>query len=285
MTDPRPTVRYVATADIPEPLPEAIVRSRHHVQAVRAQSLLETGTGGRTALAWEWALTGTRPSPVTLSLAPGRPPSRDQILAEAAAPPEGSTAPPGVPADYGDQLAETRRVLSWLVGATDEIPADSEERGRLIGARDDYARTDHDIRQARDHALRGIHTPTEATDPAAPGGPGRRDASQANAAWLRGVRDQLDWILGDRPDSPLCHRAVGLPTIYDLTYEESAARDIAAQGLRGAIPADGAIHPPPQYGEAIQATIHWLRGETTVPPVDQEGRGVYAAASETHLDE
>jgi hypothetical protein len=276
MTAPRPTVRYMATADIPDPLPEAIARPRHHVQAVRAQSLLETSTDGRTALAWEWALAGTRPSPVTLSLAPGQPPSRGQILAEAIAPPEGSTAPPGVPTDCCDQLAETRRVLAWLAGATDEIPADSEGRGRLIGARDDYARTDHDIRQVRDHAQRGIeaHDSPEAAKLADTGGPGRRDASQANTAWLRGVGDQLDWILGDRPDSPLCHRAVGLPTVYDLTYEESAAHEIAAQGRLGGMAADGATYPP-QYGEAIQATIRWLRGEVTIPPVDQEAAGAY----------
>jgi len=261
-------------ANVPDPLPGAIARPSQHVQAVWTQSLLELGPDGRTALAWEWALTGNRPSPISLSSALGHPPSRDQVLAEAAAPPEGSTAASGVPTDYQDQLAETRRVLAWLVGATDEIPVDSESRGQFIGARDDYARTDNEIRRVRNHALRGLRSAE------APGGVGlddlsHQDASQMKAAWLRGIRDQLDWVLGDRPDSPLCRRTVGLPTVYDLTYEESAASEIAIGGSRGRVAADPAHCFRPQYGEAIVAAILWLRGEGTVPPVDQAGRGPY----------
>ena len=115
----RPTrniVDKVATIDVPDPLPPAIVRPRQHVTAVLAHSLAETGPDGRAALAWAWTLTGTRPSPVTLSLAPGHPPTREQVITEADADPEGSTAPPGVPTDYCDQLGEARRILSWLVG-------------------------------------------------------------------------------------------------------------------------------------------------------------------------
>ena len=127
------------TAHVPEWLSPAIVRAREHAEAVLRQSLRETGPDGRAALAWEWALTGTRPSPVTLSLAPGQPPSRAEILAEADAEPEGSRAPAGVPADFRDQLRETRGILAWLAGATDKIPVDDDNRGRLIGARGDYA--------------------------------------------------------------------------------------------------------------------------------------------------
>jgi hypothetical protein len=274
MTTPRPTVESVTRLDIPDPLPEAIVRPRQHVQAVCAQSLLEMGTGGRTALAWEWALTGTRPSPVSLSSALGRPPSRDQILDEVEAPREGSTAQPGVPTDYQDQFAETRRVLAWLVGATDEVPVDSENRGQLIGARDDYARTDDDIRRVRDHALRVLRS---AKVPAGVGPDhlSHQDTSQMKTAWLSGVRDQLDWVLGDRPDSPLCHRTVGLPTVYDLTYEENAAGEIAIDGCLGRTPANPTLCLRPQYSEAIVAAIRWLRGEATSAPVDQKGRGPY----------
>ena len=138
---------------VPEQLSSAIARPRRHVEAVLAQSLYEVGPDGRAALAWQWALTGTRPSPVTLSLAPGRPPSREEILAEAAAEPEGSTAPPEVPSEFCDQLRETRAVLAWLAGGSDEIPVDDDNCGRFIGARGDYARTDDDIRQVLDHAL------------------------------------------------------------------------------------------------------------------------------------
>src|ERR1022692_4213263 len=105
-------------------MPHAIARSRQLVDAVLAQSLAEVGPDGRAALAWEWALTGTRPSPVTLSLPAGHPPSRDEIVAEATAEPEGSTAQPGIPSDYCDQFGEARRILTWLARESDETPVD-----------------------------------------------------------------------------------------------------------------------------------------------------------------
>ena len=113
-------VDSVVTARVPGQLAPAIIRPRDQVEAVLEQSLQEMGGEGRTALAWQWALTRARPSPVTLSMPPGRTPSREEILAEAGAEPEGSTAPPGVPADFCDQLGEARRVLAWLSGGSDE---------------------------------------------------------------------------------------------------------------------------------------------------------------------
>jgi hypothetical protein len=271
------TVECVATVYVPEQLSPAVVRSREHVEAVLAQSLSETGPDGRAALAWQWALTGTRPSPVTLALAPGIPPSREEILAEAVAEPEGSTASPGVPSDFCDQLRETRAVLAWLVGATDEIPVDIDNRGRFIGARGDYVRTDRDIRQTLDHALLGMKS-FDLPEPMSPSDakhPWRWDAAWMNAAWLRGVRDTLTWVLGETPTSPLRQRTVGLPTTYDLTYEEAAADDIVLQGLPDGRAVDPTAYPPPQYGEGIHATISWLRGETTTPPTDHNGHGPY----------
>ena len=96
-----------------------------------------------------------------------------------------------------------------------------------------------------------------------------------NAAWLRGVRDILRWVLGETPTSPLCQRAVALPTTYDLTYGESAADDVVLQGRPCGHPVDPAAYPPPQYGEGIQAAISWLRGETTTAPVNLNGYGPY----------
>ena len=214
-----------------------------------------------------------------MSLPVGHPPSRSEILAEADADPEGSTAPPGVPADFCYQLAEARHILTWLAGATDEIPVDDEHRGRFIGARDDYARTDEDIRQVRDNARRGLDTfdLPEHMDPATTRNPWRWDASWMNAAWLRGVRDLLDWVLGERPASPLCCRAIGLPVVYDLTYEDGAAQDVVLQGRPAGLPVDPGTYPPPQYGESIRAAIQWLRGQNTTPPVDHHGCGAYSA--------
>jgi hypothetical protein len=279
MTEARITVMNVSAVCVPDRMPPAVTRPRQLVDAVLAASLSEAGTDGRAALAWEWALTGVRPSPVTLSLPLGRPPSREEILAEADAEPEGSTAAPGVPSDFCDQLGEARRILAWVAGESDEIPVDDDNRGRFIGARDDYARTDDDIRQVRDHARHGLEAcdlpdPMDPTDARTPW---QWDAGWMNAAWLRGVRDLLDWVLGERAASPLRCRVVGLPTVYDLTYEDGAADDVVLQGRPAGLRVDPDAYPPPQYGEGLQGTIRWLRGETTTPPVDEHGCGVYAA--------
>jgi hypothetical protein len=263
---------------VPDQLPVAITRPRRQIEAVLAQSLIELGIEGRAALAWEWAMTGTRPSPVTLSLSADRPPFREEIVAEAGAEPEGSTAGPGVPSDYCDQLGEARRILAWVSGESDEIPVDDENRGRFVGARDDYARTDDDIRQVRDHARRGLEACDlpDPMDPADARIPWQWNAGWMNAAWLRGVRDLLDWILGDAPASPLCGRVVGLPTAYDLSYEDGAAYDVLLKGRPAGVPVDPDTNPPPQFGEGVQAAIQWLRGKATTPPVDQHGCGAYA---------
>ncbi|MGP7998984.1 MAG: hypothetical protein ACLPKI_16950 [Streptosporangiaceae bacterium] len=262
---------------LPARLSPAVTRPREQVEAVLAQSLREVGPAGRAALAWTWALTGSRPSPITLSLAPGCPPSRAEILAEAAAEPEGSTAPPGVPAEFRDQLRETRAVLSWLAGASDEIPVDDGDRGRLIGARGGYARTDADIRRVREQALLGLKAfdLPEPLTAAAARHPWRWDPDWMNAAWLRGVRDLLGWVLGESTASPLGRLAAGPPSRYELTCEAAAADGVVLQGRPGGLRVDPGRYPPPQYGEGLQAAVRWLRGETTVPPVDAAGGGPY----------
>jgi hypothetical protein len=262
---------------VPAQLSPAIARPRAHVEAVLAQSLREVGPAGRAALAWAWALTGTRPSPITLSLAPGCPPSRAEILAEAAAEPEGSTAPPGVPADFRDQLRETRAVLSWLAGASDEIPVDDAGRGQLIGARDGYARTDEDICQLREQAqlgLKAVGLPEPLPAPAARH-PWRWNQDWMNAAWLHGVADLLGWVLGESTASPLGRPVAGPPSRYELTCEAAAADEVVLQGRPGGRRVDPDRYPPPQYGEGLQAAVRWLRGEVTTAPVDAAGHGPY----------
>ena len=232
---------------------------------------------GRAALAWTWALTGTRPSPVTLSAANGSPPTRDEITAEASASPESSTVPPGVPTDFCDQLREARQILRWLIGDTDEIPVDDDNRGRFIGARDDYARTDEQIHEVLDLARRGLEA-FDLPDPMNPAdarNPWRWDTTWMNAAWLRGVRDLLDWVLGARILSPLGQRVANLPTALDLDYEDLTANEVILQGRPGGVAVNPGTYPPPQYAEAIQAAIRWLRGETTVSPADQNGSSPY----------
>ena len=54
-----------------------------------------------------------------------------------------------------------------------------------------------------------------------------------NAAWLRGVRDLLDWVLGERAASPLGQQVASLPAVHDLDYEDLNADDVVLQGRPG----------------------------------------------------
>lgn len=251
---------------------QAVVRAPELVAAVRAQSLLELGPDGRASLAWQWALTGTRPAPISLAAAPGSPPPRAEILAEARAPAQTGTVVPGIPGDYQDQVGDARRILAWLAGLSDEIPLDDDNRGRFIGARDDFARTDEEMNQVLSWARAGLSR--DAGD-AEPGASDRVPSRTADVAWLRGVRDLLEWVLRTAVSSPLCHRAVRLPSAYDLTYEVDAAVALLGR-LRAAAPPIRPGNPERlAYAEAIRAAISWLRGETTEPPVDAQGNGPY----------
>ena len=110
-----------------------------------------------------------------------------------------------MPTDFCDQLREARHILRWLTGDTDEIPVDDDNRGRFIGARGDYARTDEQIREVRDHASRALEASDlpDPMDPSDARNPWQWPATWMHATWLRGVRDLLDWVLGDRVTSPL----------------------------------------------------------------------------------
>ena len=222
------------------------MRPRPHVEAVLAQSLREMGPRGRAALAWQWALTGTRPSPVTLSLAPGSPPSREEILAEAEAEPEGSTAPPRCPAVSATSSARPARSWPGSGAAPTRCPS-TPTTAAAIGARGDYARTDDEMRQVREltwDALRegDLPEPMSASDARHPW---RWEPGWMNAAWLRGVRDLLDWVLGDTATAPLCGRSVGLPSTSHLHYEDAAANVVVLQGRPGGVPVDPGRYPPP----------------------------------------
>jgi hypothetical protein len=117
-------------------------------------------------------------------------------------------------------------------------------------------------------------------DPADALNPWRWEPAWMNAAWLRGVHDLLDWVLGDRSASPLGQEVIGLPTARDLDYEDLEADDVVSQGRPGRTMVAPEVYPPPQYGEAIQATIRWLWGVIIVSPVDRHGHGPYLSSAD-----
>lgn len=270
---------------VPDPLPPAIVRPPRQVKAVMTQSLRERGTSGQTAAAWQWALTGDVPSPVRQAPATGTPPDRTQIIAEARHDPHDD--PPGYrrlagPLWMSDRHTDrrfARLVLLWLTGAHDLVPLAAADRGKYVGARLYFARTDDDIQQVRTAALSRILAdpmpdPISAAQAARPWS---MTAAQMNTFYLNGTLMFLLWVTGDTKDSPLTGQppARTPPNADDVEIELASLDIVAAQGRDRDHPAEPGTYPPPQYGEGIDAAYRWLTGEDTRPPVDHHGCGAY----------
>jgi hypothetical protein len=262
-----------------------------------AQSLHEQGTASRTAAAWRWVFTGQGASPVTRAGGPGRPPTLEEIGAEArardTARPECATPLSRFDPDLDRRQA--RQVLRWLTGDADVIPLQDPERGRYVGARLHFGRTDDEIRRVRGWALHGIgqhgdlpeHMSRWDTEH-----PWRWPAWWMNAAWLCGTIAWLDWILGDSDLPPLTFKLRAFdpadeyraqvyrrlscpPTAEDITSELWHLGGTVMQGHEHQPPAEPDRYPPPQWGEAVEQAHLWLTGEDSKPPADHHGCGDY----------
>jgi hypothetical protein len=295
------------TIHVPGTLPPTVIRSRPLVAAVLAASLDEQGPGSRTASAWRWLLTGQGASPVSGTSGPGSPPGPDEITAEArygvdTVPPECGWPPWRHRRDFDPDRQQARRVLRWLTGAADAIPLLDPARGRHIGARFHFARTDEELRRVRDWAFHGLaeHGDLPENMPAwRAERPWRWPASWMNAAWLRGTIAYLDWILGEGQVSPLSRKRIPLNRVATLAHPELARQDWVAmrgvgvgianieeemmvyldavimQGREGQPPAEPKRYPPPQWGEGVQQAHDWATGEDSRPPADHHGCGDY----------
>ncbi|HET9894618.1 MAG TPA: hypothetical protein VFQ44_06755 [Streptosporangiaceae bacterium] len=269
------------TDQIPGTLPPTITRPRPHVAAVMAQSLTECAPGGRTANAWRWVLTGHGLSPVSDAPASDSPPSAASITAETRhgvdTDPPGCGWPPWRYANDPDpDRQQARRILRWLTAAADAIPLLDPARGRHVGARFHFARTDDELRLVRDRARHGLaehgDLPSE-MPPCQAEQPWRWPASWMNAAWLRGTIAYLDWVLGESPVGPLSGEHRPLDPITTLITPEPpygpadliAMRGVGCgvanieeelmtyldavimQGHEGQPKAEPARYPPPQW--------------------------------------
>jgi hypothetical protein len=240
------------------------------------------GPGGAAARAWQWALTGTCLSPVTARPAPGSPPPRGDLLTEA------KTAGTEIVAaferiyDADPQMAAARRILEWLSGSSDEIPLPEGGRGRFVGARDDYARPDSVIAEVLSFARYGLglcDLPVP-LDPMLAAQPWGWDPAWMDAAWLRGTKDLLAWVAGGHDTAPLSGQVAHLPSLAQAMGECGFACDVLEQGRPAGQPVQPGTYPPPQYGEAVQATCDWLSGARTRPPADRHGHGDYSGCRE-----
>jgi hypothetical protein len=286
---------------LPGQLPATVTRPRPLIEAVMAQSLREQGPASRTATAWRWVLTGQGPSPVSGNQGTGRPPGPDDITAEARHGSPPMSWPPWQNAfDRDPDRQQARRVLRWLTGAADAIPLLDLDRGRYVGARLYFARTDEELRQVRDwahHGLRQCDLPT-VMDRWDAEHPWRWPAGWMDAAWLRGAIAYLDWVLGDTPVTPITRRQQPVaqgphpdPRViagqremfgvgagrYDIEEEAHLAQLGAQQGHENSGPVRPDIYPPPQWCEAVRQAHDWATGEEAKPPADRHGCGDYVA--------
>jgi hypothetical protein len=287
---------------IPGQLPATITRPRPLIEAVMAQSLREQGPGSRTGAAWRWALTGQGPAPVSDTPGTGQPPGLDEITAEARYG-DGTLWkrwPPWRNAfDHDPDRQQARRVLRWVTRAADAIPLLDLDRGRYVGARLYFARTDDELRQVRGWARHGIaqHGDLPADIPRWQAErPWQWPTSWFDAAWLRGTIAYLDWILGDTQVAPVSGQpkpiasgphpdprvVVGQREMYgvaagryDIEEEVNHAKWGSTQGHEDEEPANPDEYPPPQWCEGVVQAHEWATGEDGEPPADHHGCGAY----------
>jgi hypothetical protein len=277
--------------EIPGPLPAAITRSRALTEAIMTASLHEAGPQSRTAAAWRWALTGAGPAPVSHTTCSGQPPDAQAIAAEARHDPREDCGWPPWQTDPDPDRRQARRVLRWLTGGADAIPLHAPDRGRHVGARFHFARSDQDIRRVRDWALHGLRQhgdlPERVTIEQA-GHPWQWPADWMNAAWLHGTIAYLDWILGDTQQHPITFKLAGIappgvlrasyarpPTPDDIAAELALLSAVTMQGHEGQPAAEPECYLPPQWGEGVEQAHDWVTGEATKPPADHHGCGGY----------
>jgi len=242
-------------------LPEAITRPPSPLWSVLARSLGEQGGAGRTALAWRWALSGACPSPVTLALAPGGPPGRAELLAEARAAAELARAD----SDPGGQVMQARLVLEWLAGGMDSPPLRNpapsglglSEGTAFEGA--PFGRDPAEVAAAHSWALLGRHRYSRGDGPVTGGG---RQAF----AWALGALELLGWVAGaageERP-------AAGPPSLHQVALE-------VGQGMIGIrLAREDRDLARARRVEAVMETFLWLAGWTAQPPVDRHGHGTF----------
>jgi hypothetical protein len=245
----------------------------------------EQGTVGPTAAAWRWVLTGEVASPIRQVQAAGISPDREQIAAEAGHDPHDDPtgyrrlAGPLWISDYDTSRRFARLVLLWLAGVHDVVPLAAPDRGKYVGARLHFARTDADVLQVRTAALNRIlaEPVAQPISAAQASHPWTMTAGQMNTFYLNGSLMFLMWVTGDSKSGPLTDQAAAHtpPDTDDVEIELAALGTILAQGRDRDCPAEPRVYPPPQYGEGVDAAFRWLTGEDTRPPVDHHGCGAY----------
>ena len=249
-------MRTLGICQLLDDLPDAVTQRPGRIWNVLARSLGEQGGTGRTALAWRWALTGSCPSPMTLSPPVGTLPGRSELLAEADA--LGELASAG--ADPGGQVMQARFVLRWLAGDLDALPlwnGGPEDLQVTDGAacRPGRAEIDDACQWAMLARLR-FPWPGESA--------GR--AVMHNCGFAFGAMQLLAWVCGEAAEGPLSGlRVAGRPSLYQVALEVRQAMTARMHARQDGDPAGAGRL------EAIMETFVWLAGWSPLPPADRHG--------------
>ncbi|GAA3440679.1 hypothetical protein [Planomonospora venezuelensis] len=200
-----------------------------------------------------WALGECAQAPIS-----GRPSEGPPTLADACAEIDAAERVPRegriIPADG------VVSALRWLIGAKDGVPVPgkrpAEGWGHLVGGRGVVMRGEAEIGRIAEAARAGL---ADAPD-------------EWDRTWCSGTVAVCEWMLGARSKSPVrdTPRPMNGPTGVNLGMEERAAEDVSRQLGRGR-------RHSPGYGDGVIRTIQWLRGQITVPPVNEQGRPVPGA--------
>lgn len=239
----------------------AIVRSRQHVEAVRAdanraaeENAAEFGERPDYLIshAIDWALGQRTETPFTSQATPNRAAPGDVAAEVATCRHYLETTP------YSDEAEETidrardvLKVLDWLTGADDLPPTYGEETepGDLVGGRGRIVRSDAEIRRmismAREKLAAGMTSHGLGPD------------------WHDGVIATLEWVNGDRAESPVRGKVLGEPPDGpQITIEQGEAEELITPPQ---LPTDIPFH----FADAVASTCRWLLGGTTQPPVTE----------------
>ncbi len=139
---------------------------------------------------------------------------------------------------------------------------------------DGFAPDDAEIRRVLELARAGVarYGYGEELHPEDLARPWAQPGAWKDNAWLRGVRDLLEWVAGDVTCGPLRGTPAARPTPWDVYADTSGIDEIMRQGSRCPVRPGW---PPPQSGEAMNATVHWLDSKTDVLPVCEHALGAY----------
>ena len=253
-------------------VPEGIVQRPGRIWNVFARSLGEQGASGRTALAWRWALTGSCPSPVTLSAPAGGLPDRGEILAEAGAVAELG----GDGSDPGGQVMHARFVLQWLAGDLEALPlwnVGPQNPHVTDGA--DYARARAEIEEAYGWTLAArLRYPWP--------GESAPDGAWLGFGWAFGAMQLLAWACGEAEEGPVSGmRVAGRPSLYQVSLDVrramtalhtcargwAADRDRPPGGGHGNVLVAGGVEPAATGRPARPWLVRGLPGTGDAMPV------------------